>query len=247
MNWFATFLLLYALGTAAAAAVVPGREIGAYFFRFNGLVMLGFAVVACLVGRPLIHGRTPADISAAAFAASCLAMAVGGRRAALFLVPAVLGAAFAAAAAFAARPGAAGALLTAHLLSAALILGASLVAMILGHWYLANAALSFDLLLRLTRLFVAAAGIKIAISGVYIATDAERLWRMLGEHFDGILACVRIGAGLGGGLTLAVMAHSCAKIRSNQSATGLLYVAVVIVLIGELVSMYLTLERALPL
>jgi len=40
---------------------------------------------------------------------------------------------------------------------------------------------------------------------------------------------------------LGLMALSCAKRRANQSATGILYVAVVFVLIGETMSIALTL------
>ena len=42
------------------------------------------------------------------------------------------------------------------------------------------------------------------------------------------------------------MAYSCAKIKANQSATGILYVATIFILIGELDSLYLTLGRGLP-
>jgi len=234
MNWFATFLLLYAAGTALGAALVPSQPIGAYFFRFHGMVALAFAAVACAVGKPWTNA------AAMALAGAALASAVAGRRS-VHVVAAVAGLAFAVVAAKA------GVLLSAHLVTAAAILGASLVAMILGHWYLVNAALSFDVLKRLTRFFVVATVAKLAVTGVYVAMDWARIWALMGEHFDGILAGVRVGVGLVGGLALALMAHACAKMRANQSATGILYVAVIMVLIGELVSIYLTLGRPEPL
>jgi hypothetical protein len=43
------------------------------------------------------------------------------------------------------------------------------------------------------------------------------------------------------------MAYSAAKIRSTQSATGILYVAVVCTILGELVSMILMQQTGLPL
>ena len=42
------------------------------------------------------------------------------------------------------------------------------------------------------------------------------------------------------------MAHDCIKRRSTQSATGILYVAGVLLFIGELVALYLTRETGLP-
>lgn len=251
MNWFATFFFLWAAGTCAAVSLIPARAIGAYFFRFNAGIALAMVTVACVVGRPLL-GERPAVLmawlvhgTAAALSISCLALAVGARmtenvRGAAFLAPAVAGLAFAATTAWAGG----GVLLAAHLVTSAWVLGASLIAMTLGHWYLANAALSFDLLQRLTRFFVAGAIAKLVISGVYVVLDAPRLWQLTGEHFDGVFAMLRIGAGLIGGLTLALMAHSCAKLRSNQSATGILYVAVILVVIGEVTSLYLTLGSA---
>src|SRR4026208_1537810 len=60
-------------------------------------------------------------------------------------------------------------LLTFHLLSSAMVLGTSLVAMSTGHWYLANARRSCDILIRLCRLFVLAIAAKAAVVGVYVA------------------------------------------------------------------------------
>ncbi|MBI2931396.1 MAG: hypothetical protein HYY16_07070 [Planctomycetes bacterium] len=258
MNWFATFLFLYALGTCATLAVLPGRPLGGYFFRFHAFVVVGMLILAGLVGQPLLAPRPPGTvaltihIAAAAFALSGLALAAaigmtrGDVPSRIFLLPVPAGAALAILTAFSAHPGwFEGGLRTAHLLSGALLLGTSVVAMILGHWYLVNAALSFDLLLRLTRLLLLAIAVKLLVSGTLVALNFERLATSAPE-FDRLLAGLRAAVGLLGAGVLAFMAHSCAKIKSNQSATGILYITVVLVLIGELVSVYLTLERGLP-
>ena len=57
---------------------------------------------------------------------------------------------------------------------------------------------------------------------------------------------MRVLAGIVLATALALMSLTCAKARSNQSATGILYVGVVFVLIGETVSMYLTLGQGRP-
>jgi hypothetical protein len=136
------------------------------------------------------------------------------------------------------------ALLAAHLLTCAAVLGTSLVAMSTGHWYLANAKLSFDILTRLCRLFVAAVAAKAVVSVAYLVVHFDR-YRGL-EEFDQLVIGVRLIAGLGFGLALALMSLACAKRRANQSATGILYVGVVFVLIGETISMFLTLGQGRP-
>jgi amino acid permease len=57
---------------------------------------------------------------------------------------------------------------------------------------------------------------------------------------------LRLLAGVILAFVLGLMAFSCAKRKANQSATGILYVAVVFVLIGESVSMALTLAYQRP-
>ena len=47
-------------------------------------------------------------------------------------------------------------------------------------------------------------------------------------------------------LALAVMSLHCARNRSNESATGILYVLVVGSLIGEITALYLTLSTGVP-
>ena len=57
----------------------------------------------------------------------------------------------------------------------------------------------------------------------------------------------RVLFGLVAPLTLSWMIWQTVKIRSTQSATGILYVAVVFVLFGELLSHYLLVSTGYPL
>jgi hypothetical protein len=258
VSWFPTFLHLFALGTAGCMAAVPFRELGRYYFRFHATIALVLVALAVALGRPweaFASGRTPDRLAAGgalAFAAlilleNVLVRAVRNdlRRDAL-LLPVSLGAIFVALAALArAGYGAGGALLLAlHLLSSAAVLGTSLVAMSTGHWYLANAKLSFDILIGLCRLFVGALAVKAVVSGVYVAARFETLWGL--EDFDRLIVATRIVAGEGLAMALALMSLSCAKRKANQSATGILYVGVVFVLIGETISTYYTLGKGIP-
>jgi hypothetical protein len=54
-------------------------------------------------------------------------------------------------------------------------------------------------------------------------------------------------AGLGIPAVLSYMIWKTAKIGANQSATGLLYVGVVFVIIGEMVSKYIFLLSGIPI
>jgi ABC-type uncharacterized transport system permease subunit len=87
---------------------------------------------------------------------------------------------------------------------------------------------------------------KLAVSGVYFGLGFRTFWENAFE-FDGIFLWTRLLGGAVGGLVLGWMAWSCAKMKSNQSATGILYVAVMFVIVGEVMSLYLTFGKRTPL
>lgn len=253
--WFPLFLDLFALGTLAAVIAVPFREIGRYYFRFHATLALLLVVPAILIGRPWEGlGAEPfveklAAAAALAFAAvvllqNAIVRAAGKdlRKDALML-PVSIGVPYAVLAAFAAiRFDAAGSILLAfHLLTAAAVLGTTLVAMTTGHWYLSNAALSFDVLVRLCRFMILALAAKAVVSGIYLVSRWGE-YRDL-EGFNLMVMGVRVGAGIVMAMALGLMSLSCAKRKANQSATGILYVGVVFVLIGEAISLYYTLGK----
>jgi hypothetical protein len=260
VSWFPVFLCLWSAGTLGGIAAVPFRQIGKYYFTFHGTLALVAAAAGLAMGRPwedLTAGRAPLERAAAAAAllfglavlvtnAGVRAVTTDLRRDAL-LFPVSAGALWAALAAFARpEPGAGQALLlAAHLWACGAVLGTSLVAMSTGHWYLANARLSFGILVRLCAMFLGALGARAAVTAAYLA-GRWTSYRAL-EGFDQLVLGVRVGAGILLAGVLGLMALSCARRRANQSATGILYVAVVFVLIGETISMYLTLGKGRPI
>jgi len=259
MSWFPVFLLLYAIGAGASLIAVPYRQIGKYYFTFHSTLLLVLVAVAVLIGQPwaqLVQGsaylRVVAGLSML-YAALVLAQSVVVRAAGedlrvdALILPVSAGAIFVIIACFGWTAYGTGTalLLTFHLLSAAMVLGTATIAMSTGHWYLANAKLSFDVLIRLCRMFVLAIGIKALITAIYAITRFEEYWRL--EDFYKLVMGVRIAAGIVLALALALMSLSCAKRHANQSATGILYVAVVFVLIGETISLYLTLGMQRPI
>lgn len=258
-SWFSVFLQLFALGAGASLIAVPFTQIGKYYFNFHSTILLVLVAVAVLVGKPwqmIAEGTAYMKVVAALsllFAALILVQNVVVRaadqelRTDALILPVSTGAIFVIMAAFGWTSYGAGAalLLTLHLLTSAMVLGTSLVAMSTGHWYLANAQLSFDILIRLCRMFVLAIGAKAVIVALYAATRFGDYWRL--EDFYKLVMGVRIAAGIVLSVALALMSLSCAKRHANQSATGILYVAVVFVLIGETISLYLTLGMNRPI
>ncbi len=258
-GWFAVFLNLFALGAGAALLAVPYKQIGKYYFKFHSTAMLVVVAIAVLVGKPwqgLAQGtafmRVVAGLSLL-FAVLVLLQNVVVRAAEAelrldaLILPVSVGAVYLIMGSFGATEYGVGTavLLTFHLLTSAAVLGTSMIAMSTGHWYLANAQLPFEILIRLCRMFVAAIGAKTLIVAIYAATRFEDYGRL--EDFDKLVIGLRILAGIVLSLVLAFMSLSCAKRHANQSATGILYVAVVFVLIGETISMFLTLGAQRPI
>lgn len=258
-GWFPMFLSLFALGVGAASSTVPFREIGRYYFTFHANIALFAVAIAVILGKPwegFGAGSPLARFAAVAGMVYALSVLVqnGVARAArkdlrvdALLFPVSVGVPFVALAVFGLPkygPGEA-LLLLVHLLTSAAVLGSTFTAMTTGHWYLSNAALSFDILARLCRFAAGAVAAKAVVVAVWAVARFGRYWAL--EDFDKLVMGVRIGAGLVFGMALSLMSLACAKRRANQSATGILYVAVVFALIGEAISIYLTLGKGRPI
>jgi hypothetical protein len=108
-------------------------------------------------------------------------------------------------------------------------------AMILGHWYLIMRGLSFWHLQRassqlLILIMVRVVGVLIAV--FWICPELAQL----SLSRDPLLFWSRMVWGLGLPGAFGFMAWRCAKMGSNQAGTGLLYIAEVAVLLGEILA-----------
>jgi len=133
------------------------------------------------------------------------------------------------------------------------IMGSVTVAWLLGHAYLTATKMTIAPLRVLSRLFSLAVFLRFAYllvaCGVIYLGPAQEVgpsdWsRLMGSW---LVLSMRVGVGI---LTVAVLAYmvgDCVKLRSTQSATGILYFASVFVYIGELSSQNLAGEVGLPL
>jgi protein NrfD len=138
-------------------------------------------------------------------------------------------------------------------LTSILLLGAAASAMVLGHWYLVVLDLPITALRRLTvvlalALVLRAAVVALALAGPVHAgfadarAVAEGLWSP-----DGVFVWMRLLFGLAGPLSLLWFVWKTVEIRSTQSATGILYVQLFLVLAGELLAKYLRVAAGFPL
>ncbi len=136
------------------------------------------------------------------------------------------------------------------LLSAALLGGVTL-AMILGHWYLVQPGLAIEPLRRLAWLFIGLLAARTLMeageaAGAIVAGRIS-LPPPAGEvlAFPALVLAQRVLFGLAGPLLLAPLVYRTVVMRSTMSATGLLYVAVALVWVGEFLSKYLLLPLRL--
>lgn len=137
-------------------------------------------------------------------------------------------------------------------LSSALLLGAVTVTMILGHWYLVDTSLSITPLRSGARWLWAGVlarwtvvGLALALGGwevLHVTRAADLIFSS-----NGLFFLFRSLMGLVAPLLLTGLIWQTVKMRSTQSATGLLYVALILVLFGELVSHFLQIATGLPL
>ncbi len=128
-------------------------------------------------------------------------------------------------------------------LSSVALLGSVNLAMLLGHWYLVVRGMAIDPLKRLTIATLAATIFKIAV--VTIAIVAGGAWYEVAVR-QGIFFWMHAGWGLLGPLLLYPMVWGTVKIRSTMAATGILYVDVVAVVIGEVLGAWLSAIVHLP-
>ena len=117
------------------------------------------------------------------------------------------------------------------------LLGSVNLAMTLGHWYLVVRGMPIDPLKRLTHATLVATLLRIAV--VVAALCVPEMFHAIALR-QGIFFWMRAGWGLVGPLFLYPMVWGTVKIRSTMAATGILYVDVVAVVIGEVLGAWLT-------
>jgi len=131
------------------------------------------------------------------------------------------------------------------------VMGFSMAAMMLGHWYLTQPTLSIDELKRITLMMIFFLVLRFFFSTyqcthVLVGMTESEIYRYL-LKMPGIFVLMRYVWGILGALILSFFVWRTVKIRSTQSATGILYVVVVACLVGEILSLYLAFFFGIPL
>jgi len=242
MRLLVDFLCRFGWGMAAALAITPAALVPAGFFRVNLLVVLGLASVAAFLARAEAPGPVWMLAAGAAVVAWIGSIAWFGERtqagmtlcrvaAALLAAATVLVSAPAGVPASAGAPAAAGALVS------GLVVGLTVHAMLLGHWYLNAPGMSVAALRRMIDWALAAWGVQLALSLAALAVNPAGL-RPMGGTATALLS-LRWLAGLVGLPVLLVMSRKTLEIPNTQSATGILYVACLAAILGELTAQLL--------
>ncbi len=241
LNALGLFFLEAAAGTGLLLLFFPTAALGKGFFSLHGAICFFFALFAVLV-KP---AGLPGGVAAAGAALFALyVLAAYADRAALarpLLAGAAACAGFAMARVALAAPRLPGGAWTvASTALGAVFFGCVLLVMNLGHWYLVSRALPFQLLSRGATLFasLAAARTLLLVAAVAVNPAPEGLSSLLSLEKDALFFLFRVAWGIVGPLALSYFIWKTADMKSNQAATGLLYVALIFVLIGELLSSY---------
>ena len=139
-------------------------------------------------------------------------------------------------------------------LTSALMLGGACTAMILGHWYLVIPSMEVSYLQAIVKGHIASMLGRMVVVGVAVwfaiatwqADSGLPSFRHYIMSVDGIFFWQRVLFGLAGPAVLSYLTWETAKIRSTQSATGILYVDFFTVVVGEVLAKYIVLATHVP-
>jgi len=249
------FLLRLTIGMAIAMALTSPKIVNAAFYRVHLWVLLGmntFAAVVVYLGRDSYAGGV-VDYRVLVAVVSATALLCYITSVVWLYENKKLGhpmlhviAAFALVSAMLCYVGGAAgsvdkltlALATLDVISSGLLLGFIVTAMLLGHWYLNNPSMDLLPMWRLLMIMGSAIVTRGVLCLITLGMDLSQIetpntswWMFLG---------LRWAAGIVGTMALAVLAWKTLKIPNTQSATGILYAAVILAFIGELTSALLS-------
>jgi hypothetical protein len=230
------FLCRFAWGLAAALVCTPAGLVPAGFFRVNLLVVLGLATFAALLAGSAMPGWLWPLPAAAAVAAWLGSIAWYAERARGGMVACGVCAGLLAAATVLVGPMA---LLPAAMrLLSGLVVGLTVHAMLLGHWYLNAPGMRVDALRRMIDVALVAWAAVLATALAGVMRSGAVPWAGL-EPTSLALLALRWLAGLVGLPALLVLSRKTLDIPNTQSATGILYVACLAAIVGELTAQLL--------
>jgi len=264
---FVIFLFFAHLGIGVVGTLLlAGRAAGVKFFRFNSGLAAVFLLIALAFRPEMPTGGwlNAVDLGALIVATGALLVywATVGRalsrlRPGLLWTTLLAGgvALIAQGLSFSSvKTGPAAVLAILSFLSSTTLLGSAYMAMSLGHFYLVLPSMDIVPLQSIVKLHIGSILLRIAVvaavMGVALATwesPSGAGYRQYVLSIDGVFLWQRLLVGLVAPVVLALLARETAKIRSTQSATGILYVDFFTVIVGEVLAKYLLLSTRVPL
>jgi uncharacterized membrane protein len=249
MHLLAQFLLRLAFGLAVGMGITSSRQVTSGYFRNHLYVTLGLSTLAALALSKLSANAMWLAIAAAILsfisAACWLYEARLPGKITLWLTAACvfatsLIAQFQNTTNSTNQPWTAIATAT-----SGLTLGLVFASMLLGHWYLNAPGMSLE---PLKKLLIMSA-VAVVAQAVVSAIGTAAAWSTQTEISSAwvLFIALRWSFGICGVLALLWMAWRTLNIPNTQSATGILYVAVIGVFVGELTAALLSAESAVPL
>ena len=249
-----------AWGCFALLPLVSLREIGQGFYRFFGFLCAALATLSIGIaiyewaGLGETYRSSSCALSAFLFFNLCFTAALKARARALLWSVWALGLA-SGILALAIYPWSTlnqGFLLGFDAVSSALVLGAGILAMMLGHWYLVTPKLSINPLKRYSAAYILLTvftALKLLLSyHLAVGWGSEPVTpegaRLMGD--DLVFMLFRVTWGVMAPLAGAYFIWETVKIKSTQSATGILYASMVCTIIGEGMGLFLTLSTGVP-
>ncbi len=250
-----------AVGGTALLGFPRLRNVSPLFLRLNSLIFLILAVLGALACPSSVHLATalahPASAAGlAVFAKAAFLVFLGlftadlirrGSEAGLvFWIPAA--AAGAAALLFGSivfmgqvvnHGGAL--LLPLHFFASSGVLGSVVLGMILGHWYLAAKPPPIEAIGLVSKAFLLSMASQTALTVANVSTLSGSGLIPQALHvttFEGLFFWIRIVVGIIGPMVLALMIRQTVAIQATQSATGLLYVTMLLTVGGEAMSRF---------
>ena len=258
------FLFLTHLGVGIALTLLLiSRVAGVKFFRFNaGLAVMLLVIALALRPEWAVLSVDAQGVALGALVVTTLALLIYwvtiGRllavlRPLLLWTAAGCGVLALVAQAIAVSAAVPTGLTIVSFLTSAALLGGTCTAMILGHWYLVLPSMDVSLLQSIVRFHIGSTVLRIVVVGSVVLLAVSSGEASTGPSFeryifslDGVFFWQRVLFGLCGPTVLAYLTWETAKIRSTQSATGILYVDFFAVTVGEVLAKYLLLSTGVP-
>lgn len=128
-----------------------------------------------------------------------------------------------------------------------LVVGAVSMGMVLGHWYLVTPRLPEQPLREMTAFLLVVMAVQALLIIPALVLPRDTVPNAVDTPIlENPFFWMRVGGGLAFPMVLAYMAYDSSGIRAMQSATGLLYIAMALVLSGEVLAKGLLFVSAVP-